>query len=76
MYYITKKSYHSKTFTDYTHPMSEIISGMCGNGIVVTGLREFDYDISGGFEAVDHSGYPLSMIIQGKKTWSSKESLS
>ena len=68
MYYITKKSYHSKTFTDYTHSMSEIISGMCGNGIVVTGMREFDYDISGGFNAVDHSGFPLSMIIQGKKT--------
>jgi len=34
--------------------------------IVVTGLQEFDYDISGGFEAVDHCGYPLSMIIQGK----------
>ena len=67
MYYITKKNYHSKTFTDYTHSMSEIISGMCGNGIVVTGMREFDYDISGGFASVDHSGYPLSMIIQGKK---------
>ncbi len=67
MYYITKKSYHSKTFTDYSHPMSEIISGMCGNGIVVTGLQEFDYDISGGFEAVDHKGFPLSMLLQGKK---------
>ena len=67
MYYITQKTYHSKTFTDYTHPMSEIITGMCSNGIVVTGLQEFDYDISGGYEAVDHCGYPLSMIIQGKK---------
>ena len=67
MYYITQKSYRSKTFTDYTHPMSEIISGMCGNGIVVTGLQEFDYDISGGFAALDHSGYPLSMIIRGRK---------
>ena len=28
MYYLTLKSYQSKTFTDYTHPMSEIISGM------------------------------------------------
>ena len=49
MYYMTKKRYRSKTFTDYTHPMSEIISGLCNNGIVVTGLQEFDYDISGGF---------------------------
>ena len=67
MYYITQKSYHSKTFTDYTHSMSEIISGMCGNGIVITDLQEFDYDICGGFGDIDHSGFPLSMIIQGEK---------
>ena len=67
MYYITQKSYHSKTFTDFTHPMSEIISGMCASGIVVTGLQEFDYDISGGFRPLDHSGFPLSMIIRGRK---------
>ena len=68
MYYMTGKSYRSKTFTDYTHPMSEIVSGMCGSGIVVTGLQEYDYDISGGFTEIDHRGFPLSMIIQGQKT--------
>ena len=67
MYYMTLKNYHSKTFTDYTHPMSEIISGMCGNGMVITGLQEYDHDISGGFSSIDHSGFPLSMILQGKK---------
>ena len=67
MYYMTRKKYRSKTFTDFTHPMSEIISGMCNNGMVVTGLQEFDYDISGAFAALNHSGYPLSMIIQGTK---------
>ena len=67
MYYITQKNYRSKTFTDYTHPMSEIISGMCSNGIVVTGLQEFDYDLSGGYAALDRRGYPLSMIIRGQK---------
>ena len=67
MYYITKRNYHSRTFTDFTHPMSEIISGMCDNGIIVTGLQEFDYDISDGFSAMDQSGFPLSMIIQGRK---------
>ena len=64
---MTQKSYHSKTFTDFTHSMSEIISGMCANGMVITGLQEFDRDISGGFTAIDHSGYPLSMIIRGRK---------
>ena len=67
MYYMTQKRYRSKTFTDFTHPMSEIVSGMCGNGIVVTGLEEYDYDISGGFCALNHSGFPLSMIIHGRK---------
>ena len=65
---MTQKTYRSKIFTDYTHPMSEIISGMCDNGIVVTGLQEFDYDISGGFRALDRCGFPLSMIILGRKT--------
>ena len=67
IYYMTLKNYHSKTFTDYTHPMSEIISGMCNNGIVVTGLQEFDHDLSGGFSAIENNGFPLSMILQGKK---------
>ena len=67
MYYMTQKQYHSKTFTDYTHPLAEIISGMCASGIVVTGFQEFDYDISDIFASVDHSGFPLSMIIEGRK---------
>ena len=66
MYYMTLKSYESKMFTDYTHSMAEIMSGMCNNGIVITGLQEFDHDLSGGFTELDNSGYPLSMIIQGK----------
>ncbi|SCY66007.1 Methyltransferase domain-containing protein [Lachnospiraceae bacterium XBB2008] len=67
MYYMTLKNYNSKTFTDFTHSMSEIVSGMCNNGIVVTGMQEFDYDISSGFASIDRSGFPLSMIVQGKK---------
>ena len=67
MYYMTLKNYHSKTFTDFTHPLSEIVSGICNNGIVVTGLSEFEYDISGGFASLDNRGFPLSMIITGEK---------
>lgn len=67
MYYMTQKCYESKTFTDFTHPMSEIISGMCNNGIVITGLQEYEHDLSGGFTELDNCGYPLSMILQGKK---------
>ena len=65
---IEPMSYHSKTFTDFTHSISEIISGMCNNGIVITGLHEFDYDISGGFGNISKQGFPLSMIIEGKRS--------
>ncbi len=67
MYYMTQKTYRSKTFTDYTHPMSEIISGMCANDIVVTGLQEFNRDICGAYGEIDRQGFPLSMIIRGRK---------
>jgi hypothetical protein len=67
IYYMTKKSYESKTFTDYTHSMSEIISAMCENGIVITDLKEFDNDLSGGFTDMSNSRFPLSMIICGRK---------
>lgn len=67
MYYITGKQYQSKTFTDYTHSISDIITGMCSNSIVITGMQEYDYDICGGFAEINRKGYPLSMIIQGRK---------
>lgn len=67
MYYITGKNYHSKTFTDYTHSLSDIIGAMCNNGIDVTGLQEFDYDISEAVEHLNHKEVPLSMIIEGRK---------
>ncbi len=64
MAYMAGKSYPSKTFTDFTHPMSEIVSGMCAAGLAVTGLMEFDRDISGGFPEAEGKGFPLSMIIR------------
>lgn len=67
MEYMAGKAYPSKTFTDFTHPLGDIISAMCKSGLVITGLQEFDYDISNGFTDVQHQGYPLSMIIQGRK---------
>jgi len=67
IYYMTKKEYPSKTFTDFTHSMGEIITGMCSNGLVVTGLQEYDYDISEGFSGAEKQGFPLSMIITGRK---------
>ncbi len=39
MYYMTMKEYHSKTFTDFTHSMSEIMSGMFSNGLILQGKK-------------------------------------
>ncbi len=67
MYYMTQKVYSSKTFTDYTHSVSDIVDAMCQNHLAVTGMKEFDYDISGLFGAYDRKGFPLSWIVEGKK---------
>lgn len=67
MYYMTGKSYESKTFTDYTHPISDVIGSMCANGMVITGMGEYRYDISECFAYLDDKGFPLSFIVEGKK---------
>ena len=67
MHYITKRTYASKTFTDYSHPLSDIISSMCKNGLIITGMQEFDYDISETFGFLDNLGFPLSLILEAKK---------
>ena len=54
IYYITKKDYESKTFVSYTHPFMEIINSICKSGLKITGLTEFDNDISGIFNHLDH----------------------
>lgn len=67
MYYIVGKHYASKTFTDYTHPISDIVGALCANGMVVTDMQEFDIDNSGGFSELSGKGFPLSLLIQGRK---------
>lgn len=67
MFYMTQKMYESKTFTDYTHSISEIVDAMCKNGILITGMKEFDYDISESFENLSGKRFPLSWIIEGRK---------
>jgi SAM-dependent methyltransferase len=67
MYYIAQKAYRSKTFTDYSHPLSEILNAMIRAGLELRGLQEFDYDISGMFSALNGKGIPLSCIIEARK---------
>ena len=67
MHYMTKRAYASKTFIDYSHPLSDIVGALCENSLMITGMQEFDYDISDSFGALDNLGFPLSMILEGKK---------
>lgn len=61
------KSYESKTFTDYTHPLSEVIGAMSNIGIVITNMHELTYDISANFEHLDNQNFPLNYILEGRK---------
>ena len=67
IHYITKKSYKSKTFTSFSHSLSEIIRALCKNSVFIYNMQEFDYDISSMFEHLNNKGIPLSYIIEAKK---------
>ncbi len=68
MGYMTGKEYKSKSFTDYIHSLSDIVGAMCANGMVITDMQEFQYDISDGFEYLNNKGFALSILIEGRKS--------
>lgn len=67
MWYMTKKEYESKTFTDYTHPVSEILNGVISSGLEVSGFDEIDHDISGAFGHLNGKDLPLSYVLVARK---------
>ncbi len=66
MGYIAGRSYPSKTFTDFTHSLSEILGAMLGVGFRVRALREYERDISGMFGHLERKGIPLSYILEAR----------
>ena len=66
MGYMAGESYASKTFTDYTHTLSDIVGAMCANHMVITNMQEFPYDISSEFEHLNDQGFPLSLLLEGR----------
>jgi len=73
MGYMTGRSYDSKTFTDFTHPLSEIFGAMRGAGFSVLSLREYERDISGMFGHLDGKGIPLSYILEARRDSRARE---
>jgi len=54
--------YASKTFTSYTHTLSEIINSAIEEGLAIKIYHEYNYDV-GLTDVYDGLGYPLSFIL-------------
>lgn len=67
MGYMGDRSGVSKTFTSFSHTMSERINAMATHGIYVTELHEYDYEIGSLAPMYSHKGMPLSYIMLAKK---------
>lgn len=58
--------YESKTFTSFSHTLSDIVNSIITAGIAIKKLNEYSYDI-GMTNAYDSKGYPLSFILLAQK---------
>lgn len=58
--------YASKTFTSFTHTMSDIINSIGNADMQVVKLNEYEYDI-GICEAYNNMGFPLSYLLTAEK---------
>ena len=67
MGYMVGEKIKSKPFTSFTYKMSDIINGIVSNGMSITKLEEYDYDIGGEFTALNGKGFPLSYILTAQK---------
>jgi len=60
--------YESKTFTDFSHPLSEIINALSAHGIQIVTFNEYDYEIGNvGTDVFNGKGIPLSYILVAQK---------
>jgi len=58
--------YDSRTFTSFSHTMSDIVNAVTASQMRVTKLNEYDYDI-GLTDEYNGKGYPLSFILMAEK---------
>ena len=67
MHYISG-AYESKTFTDFSHTVADIINALSANGMKTVKFSEYDYDIGQvGADIYDGKGIPLSYILAAVK---------
>lgn len=58
--------YESKTFTSFSHPISEIINSTIKSEMNIVLFEEYDYDV-GLTDVYDSKGLPLSMLLVSTK---------
>ena len=61
------EQYASKTFTSFSHTVSDIINALSFSKMNVTSFNEYNYDV-GLTDVYDGKGYPLSFILIAEKT--------
>ena len=67
------EQYHSKTFTSFSHTISDIINAISGSQMRIVRFDEFDYDV-GLSDVYDGKGFPLSYLLKAEKAFSKKPS--
>ena len=67
MGYMTKNSYHSKKFTSFSHPFTDIINGLIVNGFEIRSIEENNIDQSNMFGEINNKNIPLTFVIEAKK---------
>jgi len=66
--YIGGTTYDAKTTISFPHTMSETISAIAGNGLVILELREYGQDIANSFAHLEKYGkLPLSYSLLARK---------
>ena len=67
MGYMSGEYVSTKTFTSFSHTLSEIINGLSANGLKTVRFHEYDYDIADLTDVYDGKGLPLSFILLAEK---------
>jgi ubiquinone/menaquinone biosynthesis C-methylase UbiE len=57
----------TKTFTSFSHTLSDIINALISSNLQIIKLNEYDQDFSSSFDQVNHQGFPLSYILISQK---------
>jgi len=67
--YIGKTTYKSKTFTSFAHKLSDIITAIGSNEIIIKEFTEYPHDVSAALEGLEKDKIlPLSYTILGQKS--------